>query len=230
MSSSVTETWSPVTQDFGLIQADAKTCATAWAASDPAWKCRDLGDLSLSASFDSLLPLSPAPNVSLFLETRFGWTAYFANGDRGSDPFPPMSRLSLQLGVTAMRVCKTVPTALWPGVIWEVYDGPERGGDEWGYRRSLHAVNDGGRWSFGETGERYPFEVEDHYAARRIRDRFTPKMLDAYLTEMGAGPISDDALTPPGAPARFRVERPRANGLPEISLDEARQRQQRGPA
>jgi hypothetical protein len=54
--------------------------------------------------------------------------------------------------VTALRACVTPPNARYQGVILEVYDTPQAGGDADGYRRSIAAVNDGGRWVFHQSG------------------------------------------------------------------------------
>jgi hypothetical protein len=51
--------------------------------------------------------------------------------------------------------------------------------------RSIAAVNDGGRWTWDESGTPQLFETPDRYAARRIRDRFTIEMLDAYCRALG---------------------------------------------
>jgi hypothetical protein len=39
--------------------------------------------------------------------------------------------------------------------------------------KSIHAVDDGGRWSFGNSGQRLPIEDTFNLRARRKKDRFT---------------------------------------------------------
>jgi hypothetical protein len=46
-------------------------------------------------------------------------------------------------------------------------------GNESGYRRSVAVSSDGGNGVFEESGEPYPFEEREHYAASRKRERFT---------------------------------------------------------
>lgn len=219
----VIERWWPITHDFGLIRAKASTCAATSLAmfarfdKDAHMECLTG---PLERCFRRLEPLTSAPNKELYLETNVGWTAYFGNGLRGSDPFPVMSRLSRELAVTAMRVCVTRPAVSYPAVIWEVYDTPGAGGDEYGYRRSIAAANDGGRWVFEQSGAPFDFEDTGPFAARRRRDRFTADALWANLAAMGI-PRLEDALFEPETPeTRFLVERPYHDHLPKRRLSE----------
>jgi hypothetical protein len=177
---------------------------------------------TLENCFPFLEPLSPAPTKELFLATTFGWTAYFSNGTRGSDPFLPMFQLSKELGVTALRACATPTNALYQGTILEVYDTPKAGWDTNGYRRSIAAVNDGARWVFEQSGTPFPFEEIERYSARRKRDRFTPDMLWHYLNCLGIPFLTDDTLQPMGTCKGFLLSRPTHEDLPSYTLDEAR--------
>ena len=81
-----------------------------------------------------------------------------------------MSYLAERMSVLAMRVCCTPDRAKYPATIWEVYAPESLGGcPPLGYRRSLAAANDGDRWVFDESGERYPFEQIERYAERQFR-------------------------------------------------------------
>ena len=172
--------------------------------------------------FSLLEPLSPAPTRELCLETTFGWTAYFSNGARGSDPALPMLQLSEALGVTALRACVTQTKALYPGVILEVFDTPQAGGDRNGYRRSIAATNDGGRWVFEQSGETYDFEDTVPYSARLKRDRFTPDMLYRYLECLGIPRLTDASLQPGRTSKGLLLSRPTHDHLPKYSLEEAK--------
>lgn len=63
------------------------------------------------------------------------------------------------------------------------------------YRRVVAARSNDGRWSFDNDGEPFPFEELDRYSARRIRDRFTPEMLERYLLALGV-PMLESADEP----------------------------------
>jgi hypothetical protein len=77
-----------------------------------------------------------------FVATKSVWTVCFQNGIDGSDPFP----------------------AKYQGNVWEVYAPTQLGGTApLAYLRSISAVNDGGRWVFPESGQRFPFERPEVY-------------------------------------------------------------------
>lgn len=219
--------WWPVNYDVGLIRADPDTAAAAWVALYAASGVQvpatplsgPLGDV-----LSRLEPLTYPPRKDLFLATSFGWTVYLQNSPRGSDPFLPMSKLSRALGVTALRACVTPPNAVYQGVILEVYDTPQAGGDANGYRRSIAAANDGGRWVFHQSGTPFAFEDTAPYAARRKRDRFTPDMLFRYLEHLGIPRLTDAALQPGGSAKGMLMARPPLQGFATWSLAEARSR------
>ena len=197
-SSSLMTKWSPVTSDFGLIQAPIERVLAelqSWHNSIGIEYARTAITSSLADAFESLLPLSNSMMRRLFLATHSDWVACFQNGIQGSDPFPAMSYLARQMGVLAMRVCSIPDNALYPATIWEVYAPESLGGQKpLGYRRAISSAKDGGRWVFDESGERFPFEQVERYTERRRYDRFTREMLRDYLREFGIELFSDDFL------------------------------------
>lgn len=62
-------------------------------------------------------------------------------------------------------------------------------------RRLIYAMSDRGRWSFDSEGEPFDFEETENYSKRRIRDRFTPEMLERYLRALGV-PMLESADDP----------------------------------
>lgn len=74
--------------------------------------------------------------------------------------------------------------------IFELH-GPE------GTERAVDATNDG-HWVFGAHGAPQPFERPERYAERRIRDRFTPQMLGAYLAALGIRAFDEGFYMPDG--------------------------------
>jgi len=203
--SSLLEKWRPVTDDFGLIQTRMPLLLSEfknWQRSFGVEYVRTEIFSSLADAFESLLPLSNSKTRRLFVATRSDWVVCFQNGIQGSDPFPAMSYLARHMGVLAMRVCCTPDEETYPAVIWEVYAPEVRGGcPPIGYRRSIAAANDAGRWVFEESGERFPFEEVERYTLRRKRDRFTREMLARYLHHFGIELFTDaflcvDATTP----------------------------------
>ncbi|MDA8585235.1 hypothetical protein N9L47_03095 [Rhodobacteraceae bacterium] len=217
--------WWPVTYDFGLIKSDIHSVAAlrsemyeeAGFKATSGWL-----DDPLEQCFSVLEPLTPAPTKELFIATTFGWTAFLSNGCRGSHPFLPMFQLSKALYVPALRVCQSPAAARYQAVIMEVYDTPQSGADERGYRRSIAAANDGGQWVFEQSGSPYPFEDLSKYEARLKRDRFTPEMLSFYLENLGIPKFTDGTLQPDGISKSFVLAKAEHGHLPSYSLCEAK--------
>ena len=216
--------WSPVTSDFGLIQAPIEQLASAfleWQASlGVAWRVTRI-QTTLEATFEALLPLSHGKRRRAFTATRSGWTAQFQNGIQGSDPFPVMSLFAAKLGVLAMRVCSTLTEANHPANIWEVYAPPQLGGDSAGYRRSVAAASDGGKWTFDQSGEPYGFEDLATYSTFRKRDRFTREMLERYLAAFDLYPFDENFYVVDEATPAIVLARPaRPSEPPDFTLEQ----------
>jgi len=223
--SSLIAKWSPVTSDFGLIRADLERVLAElqrWHNAIGIEYARKDITSSLANAFESLVPLSNSMMRRLFLATRSDWVACFQNGIQGSDPFPAMSYLARQMGVLAMRVCCTLENERFPATAWEVYAPESLGGQTpLGYRRAIAALNDGGRWVFEESGERFPFERIDRYTERRKRDRFTREMLRDYLREFSVELFFDEFLrVEPASPAVRLHQVTRVWHAPEFTLEE----------
>lgn len=223
---SIFEKWSPVTYDFGLIQSSMELVTDSyqeWFAESGAELIRRPLEGSLTAKFEALLPLTNSLNRRLFLPSDCGWVAFFQNGIQGSDPSFNMMKLSLRLNVYAMRVCRSPPAARYPSVIWEVFAPESLGGTRHGYRRSIAASNDGGRWIFEQSGTPFDFERVKCYEAKRKVDRFTGEMLEDYLNHFGIPELSDELLiTTTDLPAVL-FEQEKATSLPEFTLEEVTQ-------
>jgi hypothetical protein len=107
-------------------------------------------------------------------------------------------------------------------VMLELY-GPKE--THWlNYLRTLYVSNDGGRWVFGQSGEPLPFEKQERYQARKVRDRFTFDMLEEYLHHLGLSPFQEDFYLPQGSSA-WLVEKtgPVVPAQKEYTLAQARE-------
>ncbi|WP_157362223.1 hypothetical protein [Haloechinothrix halophila] len=120
------------------------------------------------------------------------WTALLNNASAGTDLGPLPWKAP---DVLSSRAIKAVSSYGFehPSVMFEVYDpacpGPLHS------RRLIRAACDRGRWSFGTEGEPFDFEEVENYSKRRIRDRFTPEMLERYLRALGV-PMLESADAP----------------------------------
>lgn len=217
--------WHPVTHDFGLIQAPLERLLREledWHRSFGATYLRTDITSSLDDALTSLLPLAQSKTRRLFVATKSDWIACFQNGIQGSDPFPAMSYLARRMDALAMRICCTPEHAAYPAAIWEVYASEALGGNPpLGYRRSIAAMNDGGRWIFEESGVRYPFEQVERYRARRRQDRFTGEMLHDYLRHFGVELFTDAFLCVSAETPAVRLQQvTNVHHTPEFTLEQ----------
>jgi hypothetical protein len=132
-----------------------------------------------------------------------------------------MSLFAARLGVLAMRVCSTPVDKLYPSNIWEVYAPPHLGGSSLDYRRSIAAGNDGGKWTFDQSGVPFGFEDVASYSAFRKRDRFTREMLERYLAAFDLYPFDENFYTVGAAAPAIVLERPaHSSEPPDFTLEQ----------
>jgi hypothetical protein len=175
----------------------------------------------LEDALQALLPLTIEHARVLFVPTAGPWTAYFDNGSRGPDAFPPMSYLARRLRTRSLRVVAVPPgEGRYAASIFELYVPEDR---EWlNVERAISAMQDGDRWRFETIGEPLPFEDLERYTARRVRDRFPHELLDRYLQELGLRPFDEAFYMPDGRAFLLQSRRPHVATLETATLDQAR--------
>jgi hypothetical protein len=190
-----------------------------WLRLSPARSVRPVSG-PLEQLLGELEPLTPWHDRVLVVETKAGWTAYFDNGKLGTDGGAARA-LSRILGCRAL-IAKEVPHVVAGGrvrrygsVYFALFTPADRGNDQ----RVVYAMNDGGPWKFYERGEPLPFEDTSQYGAKRIRDRFTPAMLETYCKAIGLE-ISDDGFYGP----RGFILQERSPDGPTFSREELQRR------
>ena len=104
----------------------------------------------------------------------------------------------------------------------EAYAADSNGCSFLNIRRSISVSNDGGRWRFDANGEPLDFEQLERYKARQIRERFTPEMLEEYLTALGINFFSQNFFNTSQISYLISKEGPCAAGLREYSLNDVR--------
>jgi len=179
----------PTTEEIGYFETDALTLA-GWLASalHSPTPPRELRPTPLRELIDGLLPLGERTRHLLL--PGGAWTALLNNSRLGTDLGLLPRHAARELGCRAIRaVAADDERRRYPATILEVFD-PSTEHESPHLRRVLWAVKDGGRWTFNDVGGRFAFEEPDSYLQRRIRERFTPAMLDRYLDALGIPPAS----------------------------------------
>src|SRR5262249_42389236 len=64
--------------------------------------------------------------------------------------------------------------------------------------RAIDAAHDGGGWVFETSGDIQPYEKPEMYVARRVRDRFTPDLLEEYCRALGIRLFDEHFYGPKG--------------------------------
>ena len=196
----------PTTSQFGFLESDAKRAARNcrnWLSEITSHRkisC-EISELvaPMSELFDRLAPLTDVEiRRYLFVPTLSPWTAYFDNGSAGAEP-ARVSYLSKLLDCRGVNICcqsDTIEKVLgrelgnYGAVIFELYSAESEHISK--LYRTVYSVNDGGRWVFDASGHELPFEDVSAYKARRIRDRFTPEMLQKYLLAIGINAFDEE--------------------------------------
>jgi hypothetical protein len=179
---------------FGLIKGNCETVSQGFLD----WQMTFLPDYGMRLAAepiggtisDALLKLLPrtAPIAVkyLFWPLNEEWTLYFDNGTLGTDASPPSvlaSRLytdGIRISLADHLVDRSSEKVLQYGAtIFEYFENTK-------VRRSIFATNDGGKWVFGQEGTAFPFEDENSYKARLVRERFSKTLLLQYLQELNA--------------------------------------------
>jgi hypothetical protein len=102
----------PITNEIGFLElprAQAVESCSGWQRSIQEPLGRSVAKTSVNGTLEevlcSLLPLvSVVSSRALFVPTVSSWTAFFSNGWRGTDAFPPMSYLARMVGCRGLRV------------------------------------------------------------------------------------------------------------------------------
>jgi hypothetical protein len=179
---------------FGLIKGSCETVSQGFLD----WQLTFLGDHgmrltpaavqgTIGDALHGLLPrTAPIATKYLFWPLNEEWTLYFDNGRLGTDASPPCvlaSRLhtgGIRISLADHAVDRDSKQVLQYGAtIFEYFENAT-------VRRSIVAANNGGKWVFGQTGAAFPFEDENSYRARLVRDRFPRTLLLRYLQELNA--------------------------------------------
>jgi hypothetical protein len=216
------DSYAPIASEIGFLKYPAKSIAEfhiAEANARPALAQHGQaltlthGKADLAGILDSLLPLTSVDSLrKVYVQTNSEWTAFFSNAHRGPDLESGMSYMARRLGCMGVRA-GYIPNSL--------RGSKDKGKGRYGActfqlfaphevaihnnLRSVQTLNDGGRWCFTDLGEVQPYEEVEAYKAKRIRDRFTPEMLDRYLTALGIHAFDEQYYASPDG--YYRIEK-----------------------
>jgi hypothetical protein len=138
-----------------------------------------------------LLDLQPLGlgHRELLVETASPWTAYFMNTRYGADELP-LSHLA------SVLACRALLLIWWPIPRYEAIRFQLHADHPTEFLNQERSVSvqrdDNGRLVFHASGSVQPFERTEAYHARRLQDRLTPWMVDAYGRALGLRPFDVD--------------------------------------
>jgi hypothetical protein len=222
--------FAPLTHAWGFLEAPLQLVGDAlykWTSANVSKVTLEPFEASLGEALLRLEPLTIPPRKQLLMQTVSPWTAYFDNGANGGDPATAVGYLAEYLKCRALAVACVPQTLLserkdakgtYGAVQFQLFAPVRR--EFLNYERSISVANDGGRWVFNATGTVQPYEKTTNYEAPRIRNRFTPEMLEEYCAALGIRLFAPDFYGP-GA-ILIEVHDPLPPHHPELTLTEAR--------
>lgn len=224
----------PITFRFGFIETSFPVLCDAFTR----WRKtldKKFGSLTefnsfvapLASAFSTLEPLTTPLDRYLLVETRSNWTAIFANGLRVNDVVSPVSYLPSVLKCRGLEVGHAPDLShvnlknrirRWGHTLFALY-GPNK--TDWSNRiRYVHVWNDAEGWEFSSGGEVQLFEEPERYKTRKIRDRFSPDMLERYCKSLGIELSESEFYGPRNCAVRITGRK--AAGHLSMSIAEAR--------
>jgi hypothetical protein len=195
MKSLMQERYVPITYQIGFLEGNFEQIARVylnWRQTlQPAQKFEFIRE-DLERALERLEPLTTPWEKELLIATKTNWVAFFCNGLRGCDPESPIGHLCTIVPCRGV-VVHCVPDRsdvrhphalrIYGAVSFTLF-GPYS--TDWlNQERYVCTMNDGGKWAFFNQGQLQPFERPERYKMRRIRDRFTPQMLEEYCAALG---------------------------------------------
>lgn len=140
---------------------------------------------------DALPRLEPLYALSvLYISTKSTWTAVFQGSTGVTSPLAQVSYAAETIGCRGLIVTCIEDTfnartgkGLYGGTSIELF-APART-SYMNVERVVSAINDAGKWVFDTFGAPKEFEKTEAYSSRKIRERFTPLMLEEYCAALG---------------------------------------------
>jgi hypothetical protein len=143
----------------------------------------EAGDLEQAVS--RIFPLvSPTKTKYLLVEFGSEWVVVVDNGIQGTDASlaPVLSGKASCLGVRVLSRPHTYDRKTGKGAYGaEIFESFRNGNAE----RIIFCANDGGKWTFGQSGSPYPVENVRNYSSHIVSARFGRPDLSRILDHLG---------------------------------------------
>lgn len=174
----------PLTNAFGFVKADFNSAVDI----DDTWMKNLVPDYTktiLDMSFKSaLLKLPPFQfyNRAILFKTNSEWVGYTNNNIVDAEiGFVRIIGDALKSEIVQVRAYPPTTDLNangWSvgGFLYEYFNNDT-------FRSIFFSYQD--RWELDLSGDPLPFEMFDKYKEKRVKDRFTPEMLDFYCKSMG---------------------------------------------
>lgn len=190
----------PLTSSIVFLKADSESAASAyeeWMKSLRRPIERTLVSGELADLLPSLLPLQGWDGRLLFVPTKSDWTACFSNCWAAGPQTPALEYLACAyLKCVCVSICAVPGTNVgkYPEMKGRFIEtamnivDPHNAPPPLYELRSILCCNNSyvvSNWIFKTQGKELSFEKPENYSAKRVKDRFTPELLEEYLLAMG---------------------------------------------
>ena len=227
------EKLAPITREVGFLQAPCDRCVQEfleWQRPlainvDRGFQTREVSGELPGLLLELLLLTRISALRWLFVPTAGPWTALFSNRIPSPDLSGPLHVLAEYMDIRTVKARGVTDDdrpdsslGRYGACSLEVTDGPEN-------RRTIYAMNDGGRWEFADWGEPFDFERPEAYQRRRVRDRFDFELLAEYLENLGIRAFDESFYAPDRVATLVEKTGVPAEHFEEATLEEERRHQ-----
>lgn len=142
----------------------------------------------IAASIKELV--APSPTTFLIVELAENRLAYFDNSLQGLSSSGALNVFSRKTGNTVYRIANVNSETMLPNELHGTLLSKIEHGDS---VRTIHAIDDGKKWTFHQQGEPLRWETVEDYKKRSIRTRFTGEHIDRLLIDLGLPKVKEIA-------------------------------------
>lgn len=182
----------PLTNGFGFVKADFNEAVDIYNNWMIGNKASDFTKISLDMSFrDALVKLPPFQfyNRAILFKTNSEWVGY-TNNNIVTAEIGKINVVGRTLKSETVQVKAYPPTTDLNANGWCVGGFLYQNFKTDAFRSIFFSYQD--RWELDLSGDPLPFELIEKYKEKRVKDRFTPEMLDFYCKSVGIDFFNED--------------------------------------